>query len=47
MSGDYWLVYYADRSAMWVFDGDDELSALRKAVEAHAEIRAMTWGEEI
>jgi len=40
-----WVVYYPDRSAVWVYV--DELAAMRKGVEASAQVRWLAEGESL
>lgn len=39
-----WVAYYPDWSAVVMFSQDDELGALRYAVENHMEVKFMLFG---
>lgn len=44
-TGGCWIVHYSDWSGAWVFDS--EIDALRAAVENHADVKWVKWGEHL
>jgi hypothetical protein len=42
-----WVAYYTDWSGFAVFADDDELGALRHAVERHMEVARIPFGVDV